>query len=231
MLESVVRNLGVRFFFFALLFAIPLSSSIHAQERRFNHEKLAPQQSSRTSISLTGYLGIGMTSGDAFGENLESSIKSGLNMVAGLQLIILPRYNSEGRLSFGIDGGATFDLMKRTVRGEYIDLYFHQNLLTLFPYIQLGNSTRGFYTQGGFGLNISWWDSNLMGYGERWHIHSGQTGPMFSLAFGYFNLFIRLQAYYTRAESVYRHSGALGSYEDRQPWTAHTKVLTFNIRF
>ena len=172
-----------------------------------------------------------MISGDAFEDRLEYSIKSGLSLTAGLQLIILPRYNSEGRLSFGIDGGATFDLMKRTVRGPFIGQYFHQNLFTLFPFIQLGNSTKSFYTQGGFGLNISWWDSNLMGYGERYHIQSGQTGPMFSLALGYFNLFIRLQAYYTRAERVYRHYGALGSYEDRQPWTAHTKVPTLNFRF
>lgn len=229
--ESYTWNPRLDFHSCILLSVILFSTPIHAQDRRTNQQERDHQLTNRTSFHVTGYLGVGITSGDAFEKNIKHSIKSGSNVVAGFQLILNPRYNSEGRLSFGIDGSATFDLMKRTVRGEFIDLYFHQNLLTLFPYIQLGNSTRGFYTQGGFGLNISWWDSNLMGFGERWHIHSGQTGPMSSLAIGFFNLFIRYQAYYTRAESVWRHSGALGSYEDRQPWTAHTKVLTLNIRF
>jgi hypothetical protein len=179
---------------------------------------------------LTGYLGVGMSSGNAVEDRLEYSIGSGLNVVTGLLLIIHPRYDSDSRLSFGLDGSATFDLVERSVREPFTG-QFHQNLFSLFPYIQLGNAARGLYSQIGFGMNISRWESDLMDVGENRHLDTWQPGPMFSLAGGIRNLFIRFQVYFSRAEVVYRRSGVPGSHEDRTPWTAHTRVLTVNLRF
>jgi len=214
-----------------LILALLFPLSIHGQENNGSADISVIQQRESPSFSLSWLMGVGITTGNAFEEGIEKTIEDGRNLTLGFQLMFHPRYGSKGQLAFGLDGGASFDVTKRTVWGseafivwmgsdKWIPMdgkYFRQHLITLIPIIQLGNPDGGYYFQGGVGIHASWWNTNLHGISEM-KAHYWQRGPSFSVAVGFYQFLLKFQAHDTYAEHEFL-------------WAADRRTLTLSVRF